>query len=41
VADTITQSVFGKVREKEFGELFLCDSFHKRLPLSVFARFKR
>ncbi len=41
VADTITQSVFGKVHEKEFGELFLNDSFGKRLPLSVFARFKR
>ena len=41
VADTIVNSVFGKVREKEFGELFLQDSFGKRLPLSVFARFKR
>ena len=27
--------------EKEFGELFLQDSFNKRLPLSVFARFKQ
>ena len=41
VADTIVNSVFGKVGEKEFGELFLQDSFGKRLPLSVFARFKR
>ncbi len=41
VADTITTNVFGKVREKEFGELFLQDSFGKRLPLSVFTRFKR
>jgi len=41
VADTITTNVFGAVREKEFGELFLQDSFGKRLPLSVFTRFKR
>ena len=41
VADTITQSVFGNIREKEFGELFVKDSFGKRLPLSVFTRFKR
>ncbi len=41
VADTITNSVFGKATAKECGELFLTDSFGKRLPLSVFARFKR
>jgi 23S rRNA (cytosine1962-C5)-methyltransferase len=41
VADTITGNVFGEVREKEFGELFLRDSFGKRLPLSVFTRFKQ
>ena len=41
VSDTIIQNVFGNVREKEFGELFLQDSFNKRLPLSVFTRFKR
>ncbi|MDR0581737.1 MAG: class I SAM-dependent methyltransferase [Prevotellaceae bacterium] len=40
VADTIITNVFGTTREKEFGELFLCDSFGKRLPLSVFTRFK-
>ncbi|MDR2801966.1 MAG: class I SAM-dependent methyltransferase [Prevotellaceae bacterium] len=40
VADTIITNVFGTMREKEFGELFLCDSFGKRLPLSVFTRFK-
>ncbi len=41
VADTITRSVFGPARERECGELFLQDKFEKRLPLSVFARFKR
>jgi len=41
VADTITNSIFENIREKEFGELFLQDSFGKRLPLSVFTRFKR
>jgi 23S rRNA (cytosine1962-C5)-methyltransferase len=41
VADTIVTNVFGKTREQEFGELFLQDSFGKRLPLSVFTRFKR
>ncbi|MDR3350229.1 MAG: class I SAM-dependent methyltransferase [Prevotellaceae bacterium] len=40
VADTIVTNVFGKTRDKEFGELFLCDAFGKRLPLSVFTRFK-
>jgi 23S rRNA (cytosine1962-C5)-methyltransferase len=40
VADTIITNVFGTVREKESGELFLCDRFGKRLPLSVFTRFK-
>jgi len=41
VADTIIRNVFGKVKEQEYGELFLQDRFEKRLPLSVFARFKR
>ncbi|MDR1405727.1 MAG: class I SAM-dependent methyltransferase [Prevotellaceae bacterium] len=40
VADTVTAGVFGAAREKEFGELFLCDRFGKRLPLSVFSRLK-
>jgi len=41
VADTITRDVFGETKEQEYGELFLQDRFEKRLPLSVFARFKR
>jgi 23S rRNA (cytosine1962-C5)-methyltransferase len=41
VADTITRSVFGEVRDHQFGELFLEDQHKKRLPLSVFSRFRR
>ena len=40
VADTLVSTVFGKCREKTFGELVLEDSFAKRLPLSVFSRIK-
>lgn len=41
VADTLTRSVFGEGKERAFGELVLEDSFGKRLPLSVFSRFKQ
>ncbi|MDR0692108.1 MAG: oxidoreductase, partial [Prevotellaceae bacterium] len=41
VADTITCSVFGDIKDRESGELFLQDRFGKRLSLSVFTRFKR
>lgn len=41
VADTLTRSVFGEVKEREFGELVLEDKFGKRLPLSVFSRIKK
>ena len=40
VADTLTNSIFKNSKQKEFGELVLEDSFGKRLPLSVFSRFK-
>jgi 23S rRNA (cytosine1962-C5)-methyltransferase len=40
VADTLTTSVFGKVKHSECGELVLQDRFGKRLPLSVFSRIK-
>lgn len=40
VADTLTSSIFGKTQHKECGELVLIDKFGKRLPLSVFSRFK-
>jgi 23S rRNA (cytosine1962-C5)-methyltransferase len=41
VADTATCNVFGDVKDREFGELFLRDRFGKRLSLSVFTRFKQ
>ncbi|MDR0667059.1 MAG: class I SAM-dependent methyltransferase [Prevotellaceae bacterium] len=41
VADTSVAAAFGQSREQESGELFLQDPFGKRLPLSVFTRFKR
>lgn len=41
VADTLTNSLFGKKTDNEFGELVLEDKFGKRLPLSVFSRFKQ
>lgn len=41
VADTAVAAAFGQSREQESGELFLQDPFGKRLPLSVFTRFKR
>ena len=41
VADTLTNSVFGKTKQKEYGELVLEDRLGKRLPLSVFSRLKR
>lgn len=41
VADTLTRSIFGEVKEREFGELVLEDKFGKRLPLSVFSRIKK
>ncbi len=41
VADTLTRSIFGEAKEREFGELVLEDRFGKRLPLSVFSRIKR
>jgi 23S rRNA (cytosine1962-C5)-methyltransferase len=40
VADTLTNSIFGNIKEKSFGELVLEDRFGKRLPLSVFSRIK-
>jgi 23S rRNA (cytosine1962-C5)-methyltransferase len=41
VADTVVAAAFGNTGAREFGELFLQDKFGKRLPLSVFTRFKR
>ncbi|MDR1056590.1 MAG: class I SAM-dependent methyltransferase [Prevotellaceae bacterium] len=41
VADTLTNSIFTHKKQNEFGELVLEDRFGKRLPLSVFSRFKQ
>lgn len=39
IVDNLVRSCFGKVTNPEAGELFLHDSFRKRLPLGVFYRF--
>jgi 23S rRNA (cytosine1962-C5)-methyltransferase len=39
IVDNLVQSIFGPVPNAEFGELFLADSFNKKLPLGVFYRF--
>lgn len=39
IVDNLIASCFGKVSQPEFGELYLPDSFNKRLPLGVFYRF--
>ena len=38
VADNLINSYFGNAREKELGELFIADSYGKRLPLGTFLR---
>jgi 23S rRNA (cytosine1962-C5)-methyltransferase len=39
IVDNLITSCFGKVGQPEYGELYLPDSFNKRLPLGVFYRF--
>ncbi|WMJ75187.1 class I SAM-dependent methyltransferase [Cytophagaceae bacterium ABcell3] len=39
VQETLVQSVFGTVSHPEMGELYLEDSFNKKLPLGTFYRF--
>ena len=39
IVDNLVRSCFGEVRNPEFGELYLEDSFGKKLPLGVFHRF--
>ncbi len=39
ILDNLIAGHFGQVENYESGELFLEDSFHKKLPLGVFARF--
>lgn len=40
VADNLVNSYFRHTQEKEIGELYLKDSFNKRLPLGTFVRLK-
>lgn len=39
IVDNLINCSFGKVQHPEFGELYLPDEFHKKLPLGVFYRF--
>jgi len=39
IVENLANSVFGKVSNMEIGELYLPDSFGKRLPLGIFCRF--
>lgn len=39
IVENLINSIFGKVQNSEFGELYLADTFHKKLPLGVFYRF--
>jgi 23S rRNA (cytosine1962-C5)-methyltransferase len=39
VLESLMNSIFGKVKNPEFGELFLEDKFEKKLPLGTFFRF--
>jgi 23S rRNA (cytosine1962-C5)-methyltransferase len=39
VADNLVNSYFSNYKKKEIGELFLGDTFSKRLPLGTFIRF--
>jgi 23S rRNA (cytosine1962-C5)-methyltransferase len=41
VADNLINSYFKGFESKELGELYINDSFHKRLPLGTFLRFTR
>jgi 23S rRNA (cytosine1962-C5)-methyltransferase len=39
IVDNLINSIFGKVNNPEWGELYLADQFAKKLPLGVFYRF--
>ncbi|MFN8356031.1 MAG: class I SAM-dependent methyltransferase [Spirosomataceae bacterium] len=39
IVENLVQTTFQSIKNKECGELFLEDSFHKKLPLGVFYRF--
>ncbi len=39
IAESLILRIFEKTSQPEFGELYLPDSFHKKLPLGIFYRF--
>ena len=39
IVDNLMVQLFGNVPNAESGELYLADTFNKRLPLGVFFRF--
>jgi 23S rRNA (cytosine1962-C5)-methyltransferase len=39
IVDNLVNSIFGKVNNPEWGELYLKDQYEKKLPLGVFYRF--
>jgi 23S rRNA (cytosine1962-C5)-methyltransferase len=41
IVENLIACSFGKVSNPEFGELYLDDSFHKKLPLGTYYRFSK
>ena len=41
IPDNLITTIFGKLNEKEFGELYFPDKQENKLPLGIFLRFKR
>ena len=41
IAESLLYSIFGNDIQIECGELFLCDKTKRKLPLGIFARFKK
>jgi 23S rRNA (cytosine1962-C5)-methyltransferase len=39
IAETLVKSIFGKVKNPAFGEMYFEDPFKKKLPLGLFYRF--
>jgi 23S rRNA (cytosine1962-C5)-methyltransferase len=39
IVDNLVKSIFGKVDNPQWGELYLADQYEKKLPLGVFYRF--
>lgn len=41
IPDNLISSIFGKLNEKEFGEIYFSDKQGNKLPLGVFLRFRK